>query len=369
MGPFAEMITLGQSFNRMVEAVAERTEKLVVTNQALRESEANLARAQRIAHLGSYSWNIQTNEIFWSEELKLITGLTAERPSFGLTNSMIHPDDFAQFSEAERLALEEDHPFDIEYRIIRPDGMIRHIHDQAEIIRGEDGKAIQMVGTSLDITERKLAQEKVQSALHEKEALLREIHHRVKNNLQVVCALLDLQAETITDPRPREAFQESRNRVRSMAQIHEQLTHNENLAQVNMASYIEELVSSLRVAYGTETVAIQIDVSEVTLPFDLVSPCGLLINELVSNAMKHAFPAKASSGQNKIRIALQQLPETNQTLELIVADNGVGLPDDVNLANPNSLGLTLVNLLIRQLNANLSIERNSGTIFRIVFSA
>jgi len=368
MGPFAEMITLGQSFNRMVAAVAERTEKLVAANQSLRQSEANLARAQRIAHLGSYSWNLQTNEIFWSEELKLITGITTEKPSFGMTNAMIHPDDIERFSEAERLALEKGQPFDIEYRIIRPDGKVRYIHDQAEVIRDETGKAVEMIGTSLDITERKKNQDKIQAALQEKEALLREIHHRVKNNLQVVCALLDLQAETITDPHPREAFEESRNRVRSMAQIHEQLTHNENLAQVNMASYIDELVSSLRVAYGTETVAIQIDVSEVTLPFDSVSPCGLLINELVSNALKHAFPANISPNQNKIRIVLQHLPKNDQMLELIVADNGVGLPADINLTNPDSLGLTLVNLLIRQLNATLNIERNSGTTFRIVFS-
>jgi len=700
MGEFTEIMTLGQSFNRMVEAVAERTEKLMVANESLRQSEANLARAQQIAHLGSYSWNIQTNEIFWSEELKSILGITIEKTSFGLTNSLVHPDDFKQFSEAERLALEKGQPFDIEYRIIRPDGKVRYIHDQSEVIRDRNGQAIEVVGISLDITERrqaeealrkseaqlrliaanipgivyqflskadgtqempyvsekcydilglrpeeiqndlskllilippedsaaiqeaivssavdktdyrmdhrvqmpaggdlwlrlmatpqeldngdilwngvaidisdrkraeealnkrvvaltqplddtrdisftdlfdlneiqaiqdtfaqatgvasiittldgkpitkpsnfcrlcrdiirksdqgltncmhsdaiighhnpegpviqpclsgglwdggtsisigdkhianwligqvknedldedeivkyareinvdedefrsalqevtvmskeqfteigmalfrlanqmsqiayqnvqqarfitdrKQAEEQLQISLQEKEALLREIHHRVKNNLQVICALLDLQAETIADPQPREAFQESRNRVRSMAQIHEQLTHNENLAQVNMVSYIEELVSSLRVAYGTEAVAIQIDVSDITLPFDSVSPCGLLINELVSNAMKHAFPANASPGQNKIQIALQQLPTNNQMLELTVADNGVGLPNDTDPTNPDTLGLTLVNLLVRQLNASLNIEQDSGTTFRIVFT-
>lgn len=124
----------------------------------------------------------------------------------------------------------------------------------------------------------------------------------------------------------------------------------------------------MRVAYGTEKVAIQIDVSDVTLPFDSVSPCGLLINELVSNATKHAFPANASPGQNRIRISLKQLSANNRLLELTVADTGVGLPDDVDLTNPDSLGLTLVNLPIRQLDANLNIEQDSGTIFKIVFS-
>jgi two-component sensor histidine kinase len=135
-----------------------------------------------------------------------------------------------------------------------------------------------------------------------------------------------------------------------------------------MASYIEELVSSLRVAYGSDKVAIRIEVSDVTLPFDSVSPCGLLINELVSNAMKHAFPANDSPSQNKIEISLQQLSANDQPLELIVADNGIGLPDDVDLTNPDSLGLTLVNLLIRQLDANLNIETDSGTTFRVLFS-
>jgi two-component sensor histidine kinase len=153
-----------------------------------------------------------------------------------------------------------------------------------------------------------------------------------------------------------------------MAQIHEQLTHNENLAQVNMASYIDELVSSLRIAYGTEKVAIQIDVSDVTLPFDSLSPCGLLINELVSNAMKHAFPSDAPPDQNKIQIVLRQLPTDNQMLELVVTDNGVGLPDDFDPTNTASLGLTLVDLLVRQLNASLEVESGPGTTFRIVFA-
>ena len=212
------------------------------------------------------------------------------------------------------------------------------------------------------------AKESVAASLLEKEALLREIHHRVKNNLQVICALLDLQADTIPQPEAREAFYESHNRIRSMAQIHEQLTHTQNLARVDMAAYINDLVSSLRVAYGREDIAINVNVSEVTLPFDAVSPCGLLINELVSNAIKHAFPPTWSrDGSKQIAINLHPLSKTTSALRLLVHDNGIGLPLHVNPESPTGMGLTLVNLLSRQLNATLTVTYDEGTAFALVF--
>ncbi len=221
-----------------------------------------------------------------------------------------------------------------------------------------------------DITERKQAEEQLRTALEEKEALLREVHHRVKNNLQVVCALLDLQADTIEDVQAQVAFQESQNRIRSMAYLHEQLTHAENLAQINMALYVQELVSALRMAYGADAVAVKIDVSDsVTLPFDLVSPCGLLINELVSNAMKHAFPAdrdRDKDREDEIRVAL--ISQEEKYL-LTVGDNGVGLPEQIELESPASLGLTLVSLLTQQLNGTLEVlSRAAGTTFKVMFA-
>ena len=166
----------------------------------------------------------------------------------------------------------------------------------------------------------------------------------------------------------REAFYESHNRIRSMAQIHEQLTHTQNLARVDMAAYINDLVSSLRVAYGREDIAINVNVSEVTLPFDAVSPCGLLINELVSNAIKHAFPPTWSrDGSKQIAINLHPLSKTTSALRLLVHDNGIGLPPHVNPEIPTGMGLTLVNLLSRQLNATLTVTYDEGTAFALVF--
>jgi two-component sensor histidine kinase len=165
-----------------------------------------------------------------------------------------------------------------------------------------------------------------------------------------------------------------------MAQIHEQLTHAENLAQIDMAAYVQELVTSLRVAHGTNAALIKIDVSNITLPFDAVSPCGLLINELVSNALKHAFPSSPPSApavatgnqvkgeSNEIRITLRPLPRDENKMELTVSDNGVGLPTGIDLENPTSLGLTLVKLLIRQLKATLEVKQEAGTTFKIVFA-
>jgi PAS domain S-box-containing protein len=247
-------------------------------------------------------------------------------------------------------------------------------------IKDERGQVEFIGGICRDITERKRAEEQIQVSLREKEALLREVHHRVKNNLQVVCALLDLQADAVENEQVRTAFQESQHRIRSMAQIHEQLTHAENLAQIDMAAYVQELVTSLRVAHGTDAVAIKMDVSNITLPFDAVSPCGLLINELVSNALKHAFPSSPSSvppvstgrqamGEgNEIRITLRSLSPAENKMELTVSDNGVGLPTGVDPENPISLGLTLVKLLTRQLKATLEVKREAGTTFKIVFA-
>jgi PAS domain S-box-containing protein len=217
-----------------------------------------------------------------------------------------------------------------------------------------------------EITERVKAQEKLRALLREREALLREVHHRVKNNLQVICALLDLQADAMDDAQVRRALQQSQRRVRSMAYIHEQLTYGENVAQIDMQAYVEDLVSALSGAQGRHMLHFEVDAAHVTLPFDMVSPCGLLINELVSNAIQHAYgPGK----EGTISVVLRPVDLDAGQIELLVSDDGVGLPDEVDLARPTTLGLDLVQLLVTQLDGTMAVDRVGGTTFRIRFAA
>ena len=174
-----------------------------------------------------------------------------------------------------------------------------------------------------DITDRKQAEEAILSSLHEKETLLKEIHHRVKNNLQVISSLLSLQPGREKNPQVLEAFRTMQARVRSMALLHETLYHSENLARVNVAAYVNSLCASLRRSIRTDAAQSHgwKAAAGIELSLDQAVPCGLIINELVSNAMKHAFPA-GSAGL----IAVELRPETDRRITLTVADDGVGLP-------------------------------------------
>jgi two-component sensor histidine kinase len=217
-----------------------------------------------------------------------------------------------------------------------------------------------------DVTARKRAEEQLRASLREKEVLLQEIHHRVKNNLQVVSSLLSLQAEQTKDRQTFEAFRESQNRIRSMALIHEKLYRSASVASVNFAEYIQSLAAALCRSYGAAVrgISLSIQADEVFLGIDRAAPCGLLLNELVSNALKHAFPAGRAG---EIRIALR--PAGDDLLTLVVSDNGVGLPQDLDFRHAGSLGLQLVNTLVSQLGGTITLHRHGGTEFEITLAA
>ncbi|MBU7044938.1 MAG: PAS domain S-box protein, partial [Theionarchaea archaeon] len=214
-----------------------------------------------------------------------------------------------------------------------------------------------------DVTERKKVDEKIKASLKEKEVLLREIHHRVKNNLQVISSLLSLQSAYINDSQLKEMLKEIKNRIRSMALIHEKLYQSEALAKTNFEEYIRSLAHGLVCSYAISTgaVTLTVDVGDVSLSINTAIPCGLIINELVSNSLKHAFP----DGKGEIRIALYPV---NDSIELVISDNGVGIPEDIDFKTTETLGLRLVTILVEdQLNGEISLIRNKGTEFRIRF--
>lgn len=220
-----------------------------------------------------------------------------------------------------------------------------------------------------DISDRKLAEEKLRASLAEKEVLLKEIHHRVKNNLQIVSSLLRMQSRQTTSDQVINQFREAQNRVQSMALIHEQLYQAPDLAGIDFGHYFRILTNNLFRSYGASTARIvpTVQAEGITLPIDIAIPCGLIVNELVSNVLKYAFPDQ-QAGQVWIQLQADSTGD-RPTLTLTVADNGVGMPEGLDLNQVESLGLSIVSSLTRQLDGTLRVERNAGTAFRLTFPA
>ena len=203
--------------------------------------------------------------------------------------------------------------------------------------------------------------------LKEKEVMLKEIHHRVKNNLQVISSLLRMQSRQIQDEQAREYFKDSQIRIQSMALVHQTLYHSEDFSGINLSTYINSITKSLSRSYymGSNEVKLKANIEDITLTIDQAIPCGLIINELVSNAFKHAFPCNWE-GQPLIEINLQF--DREKKVELIIRDNGVGMPDNINFKKSDSLGLRLVNILTEQLEGELDYLKEQGTCIRIKFT-
>lgn len=217
-----------------------------------------------------------------------------------------------------------------------------------------------------ELIERRKAEDQLRQSLKEKEALLKEIHHRVKNNLQVISSVLRLQSDYIKDEQALELFKDSQNRIRSMALIHEKLYQSRDLSEIEMQDYVRDLTETLLRSYAAPaplaTLSIQAD--DISLNIDTAIPCGLIINELVSNSLKHAFQeAKPENG-----IIVQIFLTDNNQYTLIVQDNGIGFPETLDFRNTESLGLELVCIFTDQLEGTIELERSQGTIFTITFA-
>jgi two-component sensor histidine kinase len=229
-------------------------------------------------------------------------------------------------------------------------------------ITGIDGR-VQVLGVSSDITERKRAEELLMKSLNEKEMLLKEIHHRVKNNLQIIISLLKLQSGYVYDVRDIEIFNNSRSRIETMSLIHEKLYRTEDLSSIEISNYVKELVNHLIKAYNINSALVDFTVSseKIYLSIDTAIPCGLIINELVNNTLKHAFPR---GYRGKILINIKK---ENEIIFISIKDNGIGLPENLDEKVNKSLGLQLINTLIKQLDGVLEIYKNNGTEFVIKF--
>jgi two-component system, sensor histidine kinase PdtaS len=222
---------------------------------------------------------------------------------------------------------------------------------------------IYMVMVARDITERKEFENALKSSLKEKEVLIREIHHRVKNNMQIISSLLNLQKQYVNDEEAVDVLLESQNRVKSMAMIHEKLYKTVNFSEINFEDYINSLVDDLFSSYGADPHRIKKKMifDEIMLGLETAIPCGLIISELVTNTLKYAFP---NHMEGEFRI---EMYEIDGVFHLIISDNGVGMPPNIDFDKTETLGLRLVNTLINQLEGTVELKSNNGTEFKIIF--
>ena len=214
-----------------------------------------------------------------------------------------------------------------------------------------------------EIIERKRMERRIRASLKEKEVLLKEVHHRVKNNMQVIISMLNLQSGYVDDEQAIEAFTKSQNRIRTMALVHQKLYQTKDLARIDFAEYIQDLTNYLLSAYGAGAGAItlKMDIEDISLSMDTALPCGMILNELITNSIKHAFPG-GRGGDIFI-----ELHSDNDNLILTVGDNGAGIPEDLDLPNAESLGLQLIDSFVEQLEGSVELNRKDGTGFRITF--
>jgi PAS domain S-box-containing protein len=282
----------------------------------------------------------------------------------------VHPEDFQRCMDTFMTAFVERRRFRMEYRLRRADGAYRWLLDTGVPHFHESGAFVGFIGSCVDITDMREADEEnrrladaLRQRVREREVLLREIHHRVRNSLQLVSSIVAMHGRTL-EGQARIALEEAQTRVHSIALVHEKLYESESLADVDFGKYLQELTAMLMHAVGPgDHVRLALTVGPMTLPLDQAVPCGLVVNELVTNALRHAF---VDGRSGTIRIDARIVDDAR--IEVSVADDGVGLPDSVDLRAPRGLGLDLVATLTNQLDAVLVVERERGTAFRFTFA-
>ena len=349
----------------LINEIAERKkieERLRVANQ-------NLEAIVHASPLAIISLDREAKIVMWSPAAERIFQWQ-EKESIHHTDITIPEKYKSEFKDLFDAVLNGEVCIGVETQRLRKDGMlidvsmsIAPLYDNENCVRGA-------ICTVEDISERKRITNQIQASLKEKESLLREIHHRVKNNLQVISSLLRLQSQYVDDSNVVSVLMKCQNRIKSMALVHEKLYQESNFSIINFSDYIKNLIHTLYHTNKADQNQIALDLENCTtvfLPMDIAIPCGLVVNELVSNALSHAFP---ESWRKKRKIIIS-LSSNNGSVEINVCDNGIGLPEAVNLTDNHTLGLKLVNILVEdQMQGQLKLKRENGkgTHFHISFN-
>ncbi|MCB0176659.1 MAG: PAS domain-containing protein [Anaerolineae bacterium] len=349
---------------RIVTQEKEREAERQRTEVELQEIRKRYELATSAGQVWVWDWSMD-NKLFNSS---LIADLGYDRQDIqnelDFWDQIIHPDDqpFIETAITNHLHGMTDQ-FEYEYRMRPKNGDYRWFLTRGNAIRDDDDRPIRLMGVTTDITKQKQARQQLQASLQEKEVLLREVHHRVKNNLQLISSLFDLQIDCLANDQVVKILEECQSRIQAMALVHQTLYYSEYLSRINSSDYLHNLVNQLHAVYvgRLNNISLNLDIQDLSFQIDTALYCGLIISELVSNALKHAFPDNQPG-----RIQIQLRAEKKQ-VTLIVADNGIGFTADLDRIHPESLGLLLVDTFVKQLEGALVQLPGKGAIFQISF--
>ena len=360
-------ITKRKKAEEQIKSSLKENETLL---QTLKTERRRLADILDGTNVGTWEWNVQTGETIFNERWAEIIGYTLEEISPVSIETWVkfsHPDDLRVSNELlEKHFNGELDYYDCETRMKHKNGDWIWVQDRGKVVTwSEDRKPLLVSGTHQDITVRKQLDEQIKASLKEKETLLHEIHHRVKNNMAVISSLLGMQMNSTDNKLAKEALQDSQNRVQSMSMIHETLYRSDSLSSIDLKTYLSELGRTIFQNYSLRNkVQFKVEAENIMIGVKQASPVGLIVNELISNCLKYAF-----SDDREGVILLELKSNKENGVELIVSDNGVGIPEGFDLQNTDSLGLKLVKLLAEnQLGGSLDMESSNGTKFIIKFN-
>jgi PAS domain S-box-containing protein len=359
-------LTLETAIDTLMTTVSDHLPAVVLVPLPL-PTEPSAAQWQALSAclpVGIFTADVQGDCTYVSQRCQEIVGYTIEETLGQGWTQFVHPDDrdrvLIQWLPCAQAGLCNAD----EFRVHRPSGEIRWLFARSAPIYAEQGQLLGHIGTIEDITKQKQAEAQIKASLEEKDALLQEIHHRVKNNLQIVSSLFYLQAARMDDPLTRQIFEDSQSRISSMALVHDTLYRSQDFARIDFSTYVQNLTAHLFHTYRlrSELVKLEVQVDRgVMVSLDQAIPCGLILNELMTNALKHGFPQEQ---QGSVRVTLSQLAEQ---ICLTVQNDGNGLPDYFELQTSEFMGLKLVQALVEQIQGQLEIETEINTQFKIKF--
>jgi PAS domain S-box-containing protein len=326
----------------------------------LRTNQDRLQLAIRAADIGIWDWDIIRNKLLWEDSMYALYGVAKENFNgrYEEWSMKIHPDD-RQNNEGEmQAALRGEHEYAYEFRIIREDGSIRFLKAASQTIRDKKGKALRMVGINIDITG-------LRKMINEKETLLRELYHRTKNTMQIIKSMILLQAnEFSSDEGVQKVVKNTEDRIQAISLVHQMLYKSRDLSRISIKEYIHELAPLVLESFGVSgRISLDINSEELFLLLDTAIPFGLILNELITNSVKYAFP-----GNRKGVITINLKTGEQDIVILNYSDNGIGIPEGFDFQNQKSLGMRLIqNIGIDQMLGKIEMKNHNGFTCRLEF--
>lgn len=348
----------------MLHRAQRKSERLRQMQQALQQERNLLKSLIEILPVSVYVKDADGKKTLANKLDVRFTGRSSEADILGKSDYELFPKEIAeQFSVQDRIVLETGAPvLDIEENFFDPDGQMQWLVTSKVPLLGGNGAVVGLVGVGLDITKRKMAEELLRQSLHEKETLLQEVHHRVRNNLNVISSLLNMQASIIrTQDDAIKAFQYSRDRVMAIASVHQAVYESRNYDRIDIRNYIIPLTKSVASRHSrSSAVRIVTELESIVLDVGIAVPSGLILNELITNALRHAFP---QDGPGEIQVAFRQ--GVDGSYEFSVSDNGIGLAGCTEESVFGTLGLSIVRSLVQQISGVLTVNCDKGTSFHV----